>query len=90
MTIRKLWMTVLLCACGLLAGCDTDRYANQPTVTVSASEDPEIRKALIKQLNAVNFDYEITRNGDLRFPRKSQPEFDAILAQVTQEHTLGQ
>lgn len=90
MTIKKLGMAVLLSACSLLAGCETDRYANQSTVTVSASEDPEIRKALIKQLNAVNFDYEITRSGDIRFPRKNQAEFDAILAQVSQEHTPGQ
>lgn len=87
MTIKKLGMAVLISACSLLAGCDTDRYANQSTVTVSASEDPEIRKALIRQLNAVNFDYEITPDGDLRFPRQNQAEFDAILAQVTQGRT---
>lgn len=74
----------VLFACGLPA-CDTDRYANQPTITVTDVDDPGLRKALIKQLNAVNFDYEITRQGDIRFPRKNQPEFDAILAQIAQE-----
>jgi flagellar biosynthesis/type III secretory pathway M-ring protein FliF/YscJ len=76
---------MILCACSLLAACETDRYANQSTVTVTESEDPELRKALIQKLNAVNFDYELTKDGDIRFPKKNQPEFDAILAQVTQE-----
>jgi hypothetical protein len=89
MTIRRLGIAVLISACSLSAGCDTDRYANQPTVIVTESEDPEFRKALIKKLNAVDFDYEITRDGDIRFPRRNQPEFDKILAQVAQEQNTG-
>jgi hypothetical protein len=84
MQIRKI-AVMIICACSLLAACDTDRYANQSTVTVTEAEDPELRKALIQKLNALNFDYELTRNGDIRFPKKNQPEFDAILAQVTLE-----
>jgi hypothetical protein len=82
-------LIIAISASGLLAGCDTDRYANQPTVIVTESEDPEFRKALIRKLNAVDFDYEITRNGDIRFPRSNRAEFDAILAEVTREQAAG-
>jgi hypothetical protein len=84
MKIIKIAILVIISS-GALAACDTDRYANQPTATVSATEDPELRKALIKQLNAVDFDYEITSDGDIRFPRSNRAAFDAILAQVAQE-----
>jgi hypothetical protein len=78
---------IIIFAGGLLTACETDRYANQSTVTVTESADPELRKALIKKLNDLNFDYELTKDGDIRFPRKNQAEFDAILAQVSQETT---
>lgn len=80
---------IVIFTCALFAACDTDRYANQPTVTVSGSEDPELRKALINELNALNFDYEITKNGDIRYPKKNQAEFEAILTQVSEEQTAG-
>jgi hypothetical protein len=80
---------IVIFACALFAACDTDRYANQPTVTVSGSEDPELRKALINELNALHFDYEITKEGDIRYPQKNQTEFEKILAQVSQEQTAG-
>ncbi len=85
MKITKVAIIVIF-ACGLFAACDTDRYANQSTVTTDKPAEPELRKALISKLNAVHFDYEITSDGDIRFPRKNQAEFDALLTQVTQEH----
>jgi hypothetical protein len=78
-------LIIVTSACILLNACDTDRYANQSTLTIAEAENPELRKALIKKLNDLNFDYEITKDGDIRFPRKNQAEFDSILAQVTRE-----
>lgn len=85
MRIKKLGMVIIISASSLLAACDTDRYANQSTVTITEPSQPELRKALISKLNSTNFDYEITKKGDIRFPRKNQAEFDSILSQVTQE-----
>lgn len=89
--LKQIAILLTLSAGILLTACDTDRYANQSTVTVSASENPDIRKALVSKLNALNFDYEITKKGEIRYPRKNQADFEAILAQVTQEQqTAGQ
>jgi hypothetical protein len=81
--------TIVIFACGLCVACDTDRYANQSTMTVREAEDPELRKALINELNALHFDYEITKEGDIRYPQKNQMQFEAILTQVSQEQTAG-
>jgi hypothetical protein len=89
MQIIKILM-IAISASILLNACDTDRYANQPTLTVTEAENPELRKALIEKLNDLNFDYEVTKDGDIRFPRKNQAEFDSILAQVTRETQASQ
>jgi hypothetical protein len=81
-------LMIVISASILLNACDTDRYANQSTVTVAEAENPELRKALIKKLNDLNFDYEITKDGDIRFPRKNQADFDEILGQVAQEQAI--
>ncbi|HEX5056092.1 MAG TPA: hypothetical protein VFX02_06305 [Gammaproteobacteria bacterium] len=78
-------LMIVISASFLLNACDTDRYANQSTVTITEAENPELRKALIKKLNDLDFDYEITKDGDIRFPRQNQAEFDAILGQLSQE-----
>ena len=83
-------LIILISASFLLNACDTDRYANQSTVTITEAENPELRKALIKKLNDLDFDYEITKDGDIRFPRKNQAEFDSILTQVARETQSSQ
>lgn len=86
MKLKRFGILLLVTLICILPGaCDTDRYANQSTVTVTEPSEPELRKALISKLNSVNFDYEITKDGDIRYPKKNQSEFDAILAQVAQE-----